>query len=91
VKRSSALAAPDSGPPDFGCEVLVEMQQQLVEPGISKQLVAQGKPPFAFSVKGEELPRRLEWSSSSRELPLFLSTIVFRKRRLRLDEHVHAH
>jgi hypothetical protein len=53
--------------------------------------VAQGRPPFAFAVKGEELPRRLEWSSFSRELPLFPSTIVLRKPRLRLDEHVHAH
>lgn len=53
--------------------------------------MAQGRPPFAFAVKGEELPRQLEWSSFSRELPLFPSTIVLRKPRLRLDEHVHAH
>src|SRR5262245_17164603 len=45
---------------------------------------------FRYAVKEEELPRRLEWSSSSRELPLFPSTIVLRKRRLHLGVPVRA-
>ena len=41
-----ATAALTSASLDLTGDVLVELQQQRVEPGVEQQFVAQGRPPF---------------------------------------------
>jgi hypothetical protein len=48
VRRVESSAALTPGGTDLCGEILVELQQQFVEPGILKQLVAQRRPPFTF-------------------------------------------